>query len=147
MTVTMAPTSRQMRNARRALGSALAGLLALVVFTGSVQAGRGYIYCVAMQEVMSHACCVHHQRATPAHTAAIERAAPDCCHAQTIPAIGHWTSPAPTFELPAPALAIVNISLLPRAAVGGDEIGEWDTRVRAGPPRSRVLARLMVLHI
>ncbi|HKU45181.1 MAG TPA: hypothetical protein VJR89_43775 [Polyangiales bacterium] len=146
--MTVASRLRKLRRAVRAVGTgAVSLLLAGVVFASVTQAGRTYLYCRVMRTVMSHACC---QRA--AHDRTLQAAsalwAPECCQARSAASLEACTPSARATESVAPASSVA-LPVLLTAAIGFDapEACLRDATLRAGPPKLRTHARLMVFHI
>lgn len=136
------------RTRRRIFNGLPALLLALVVLGDAALAGRGYVYCTAMETVMDHACCAK-------HAGVLENAGPvvalrprECCQVRSNASLGLWTTPGPrNVELPPPLVATV-----PRPAIdySASEVAAGSHQVRlmyTGPPPSRALALLMVFQI
>ena len=142
------PARWRLRSVTRAMSAAVAVLLAVAVFAGEAQAGRSYVYCLAMQEVMEHTCCsgrVSPASSTAPTVAAVPR---DCCQARTMPVLGSWTpteraTPPLAFASAVPWLSAARFAVVASPA----NLPDRDPTMRGGPPISRVLARLMVLHI
>jgi hypothetical protein len=118
-------------------------LLALVVLIDVTQAGRRYVYCSGMQEVMQHACCAQHHASTSTPT--LRASGPECCQERVVPELEAWASFQRSVFLPAaPLLALaVQPLLLPIATILRPE----QPAIRSGPPLLRVLARLMVFRL
>src|SRR5882672_7244798 len=98
----MAKALRRLRITAHAAGGALALLLAVAVFSGAAQAGQRYVYCLAMREVMSHACCEGRESSFTTNTQTLAAVAPECCQARSMPALGVWTQAARAAQLSAP---------------------------------------------
>jgi hypothetical protein len=138
----------RLRGAARAAGTALSLMLAVTVLTGLLQAGKRYVDCRAMRQVMSHACCSGHASTERTNAAALSEIAADCCQARSVRALGAWTQAARAAEFSAPVVAVALPSPFGLAAVTSvADFSERDRIMRTGPPRSRVLARLMVFRI
>lgn len=139
---------RRLRGAARAAGAGVSLVLAVAVLAGVVGAGQRYVYCRAMRKVMSHACCPDHAGTDSTSAPALSETAPDCCQARSLPALGAWTQGTRATELSAPVVAVPLPSRVDLAAVTSTaDLSEHDLAKRRGPPRSRVLASLMVFRI
>jgi hypothetical protein len=139
---------RVLRHVERTLSAWVAVLLAGAVLAATLRAGSEYIYCVAMQEVMPHACCMH-SHAPDAGSATLTTAVPDCCQARTVPAFGNWTPGGRAIQLTAPVLVAVlaPFASVVRARPPDEQFVEREPGLRTGPPIARRLAQLMTLHI
>lgn len=129
----------------RAASVCAAVLLAFVVVVDVTQAARTYVYCTAMQEVMSHGCCQRHQAATSVPT--LTARGPDCCQDRVVPSLGAWTSSDRSFVPAAPLLAAVSRTLFEALPILAPPVELLKPSLRAGPPLSRVLAQIMVLRL
>lgn len=128
-----------------AVGSAAAAaLLALVLFVEVTHAGRSYVYCKAMEEVMPHACCKPHQASTAASTII---ASSDCCQNHVIPSLGTWTSLSQPVLVLAPLMATVARWLTEALPSNAHLLRLENPLIRSGPTLSRVLAQLMVFRL
>ena len=122
-------------------------LLALVVLVDVAQAGRSYIYCSAMQEVMEHSCCQKHQAAASS-TPVIKVSKRECCQDRVVPALGAWTAfQQQSLVAAAPWTAIIARPLLECFATIGLKLRPDLPSSRSGPPLLRVLAQLMVFRL
>jgi hypothetical protein len=140
---------RVSRAVRAALEAMLASLVVAAVLAGSVHAGRTYVYCRAMQAVMSHACCPSHAREMRATGDVRAWVAPTCCEARSLPSLAAYT---PTHRAAEPSAPAAVALALPRyAAIASTPVlSEWsfgDPTMRAGPPKLRVHLLLMVFHV
>jgi hypothetical protein len=137
-----------LRTTARAAGAVWPLLLAAVVLAGVALAGRQYVYCKAMQDVMSHPCCTHGGgRSGPESPAAVVSAT-ECCQTHGVPSLDPWTPVGRSIELTAPGVSVV--SALPfrlLALTSAEGSAASSDLMRTGPPQSRVLARLMVFRI
>lgn len=121
-------------------------LLALVVLVDVAQAGRSYIYCSAMQEVMEHSCCQKHQAASS--TPVIKVSERECCQDRVVPALGAWTAfQQQSLVAAAPWTAIIPRPLFESFATIGLKLRPELPSGRSGPPLLRVLAQLMVFRL
>jgi hypothetical protein len=122
-------------------------LLALVVLLDAAQAGRGYIYCSAMQEVMDHACCQKHQASSS--TPLLTTGAPECCQDRVVPALGAWTPIQRSVTVPPAAvwLAVVARPLVDFLAPIALHLRREHPTIQSRPPLLRVLALLMVFRL
>jgi hypothetical protein len=127
--------------------AATALLLAVIVVAAVSQAGRQYVWCRALQQVIAHSCCAGATRESPG-AAAVTITADDCCQARRVPLLDNWTPATRAADVSAPLVAV--LSYEPR------ELGRHtqsaapashDPTMRTGPPQSRVLAQLMVFRI
>lgn len=137
--------SRSVRKLAAAASAGAAALLALVLFVDVTQAGRSYVYCRSMQEVMPHACCQKH-RASVSTTSLISNA-PDCCESRVVPSLGTWASVNRPDVPTAPLLAIVARRPVELLALTVQPPRLENPLIRSGPPLSRVLAQLMVFRL
>jgi hypothetical protein len=130
----------------RAVSACAAALLALVLLVDVAQAHRTYIYCAAMQQVMTHACCKQHRAS--AFVPALTARGPDCCQGRVVPSLGAWTASDRSSVPSAPPL-FATISHRPFEALAMAEppIDVQRPSIRSGPPISRALAKLMVLRL
>jgi hypothetical protein len=139
---------RALRTVLRATSAAVSLVLAVAVVVTASQAGRRYVYCRAMQEVMSHVCCSPEGTACPSDAPVAAASAPECCELRSIPSPAAWTPVARAIEFSAPWVAVVPRSLADLAASTSPEgLSGRDLVMRTGPPQSRELARLMVFRI
>ena len=132
---------------RRGLVTASALLLSLIVLSDVSQAGRQYVFCVSMNQVMQHECCAHALvRATPGPVLA--SSGRDCCEIRTIPSLASGKLETQRTALFAPAVAVVPHWLRRQAVPSlGLLLNDSDPAMRTGPPPSRALTRLMVFLI
>lgn len=136
----------QLRKLARTAAACAALLLALVVLVDVAQAGRSFVYCNAMQEVMEHACCQRQQASSSA--AVIKASERDCCQDRVVPALGAWIAhPQPPLVAAAPWFTIVARPLFEGLAVLGLKLRLELPSNRSGPALLRVLAQLMVFRL
>ena len=121
-------------------------LLSVVVFAALSQAGKPYVWCQALQQVMPHACCAAaaSERATAPVTSVV---ADDCCEARSVPLLDDWTPASRGVELSAPFVAVVSYELSEDRDAHSAAPAWHDPTMRTGPPQSRVLAQLMIFRI
>lgn len=123
-------------------------LLALVVLADAALAGRGYVYCTAMQSVMDHACCAKHAGAAESSSPVVAALPRDCCQARSHSSLGLWTTQSSrNLELPPPLVAIVPRAALVHSARELAANRYEARRMHTGPPPSRALALRMVFQI
>jgi hypothetical protein len=142
------PITEHLRGFTRIVGAGFALALALIVLVDVSQAGRRYVYCTVMQDVMSHPCCDHAASRSAATVPVLAAGVPECCQTRSIPSLGTWTPASRVDEITAPWVAIVPrwpLDLL-SMTTATDEFAAERLR-RPGQPLSRSLARLMVLRI
>jgi hypothetical protein len=122
-------------------------LLAVIVVAAVAQAGRQYVWCQALQQVIAHSCCAG-AASEGASAPAVTITADDCCQARSVPLLDNWTPVTRAADVSAPLVAVLSYE--------GREVGRQthsaapashDPTMRTGPPQSRVLAQLMVLRI
>lgn len=132
-----------------------AWILAVVVVSAALMAGRSYLWCVPMQRTMT-SCCEG-----SADPAALDGAAPSvrrgCCDGRTVGALPAAASQGAVLSLPSAALAFVTLaaqpallSVAPRRDAAR-ELGALASAragpIRAGPTRaSRTCAALQVFR-
>lgn len=122
-------------------------LMSLVVLAALSQAGKPYVWCEALQQVMPHSCCAaaSSERATARVSSVV---ADDCCKARSVPLLDDWTPASRGGELSAPFVAVLSYQVAEsdRDAHSAAPAGH-DPTMRTGPAQSRVLAQLMVFRI
>jgi hypothetical protein len=146
MGVAQRRTPPQLRKLARIASACAALFVALVVLVDVAQAGRSYIYCSAMQEVMAHSCCQQHQASSS--TPLLTNAKRECCQDHVVPKLGAWTAfEQQTLVAAAPWFAIVARPLFQSFAVLGLQLRPELPLNRSGPALLRVLAQLMVFRL
>jgi hypothetical protein len=125
---------------------ALSCLLGLALMLEAAQAGRTYVYCLAMREVMSGPCCRSAAEASDEFSK-IAATAPECCELRVAQAL------APSAPAARGAVVEAAFVALPATLSGlsaGAQRGvapEPVAAMRTGPPPARARARLMVFLI
>jgi hypothetical protein len=129
---------------------ALATCLLSLLLLSAARAERSYVYCLAMQEVMSRPCCPAGAAARLAGvSASATLAAPvsDCCELRSLPGVTAYATPGAQSM----ALAALHVATIaPPALVDvarGEPVRQYVAAMRTGPPPTRARARLMVFHI
>lgn len=122
-------------------------LLTGVVLAALSQAGKPYVWCQSLQQVMPHSCCpaaASERASTPVSSVVAD----DCCQTRNMPLLDDWTPASRGSDVSAPFVAILFDAAIhtDRDARSAAPAGR-DPTMRTGPPRSRVLAQLMVLRI
>jgi hypothetical protein len=136
-----------MRKLAAASSACSAALLALVVFLDVTHAGRAYVYCTSMQEVMQHACCKQQHASSSTSAATISTSESDCCQNHVVPSLGSWTSLSRPLFVAAPLLAVVARWPVELLRADLTRVGIENPLIRSGPPLLRVLAQLMVFRL
>ena len=143
----VAPTTVRHRPRSLRLGSLVCGVLALVLFADASQAGASYVYCRAMDAVLRHACCEHHDAARDPQCPALQRDA-DCCQTRRVQALAPSTRPVRSDDVRvAPMLAWVLPAFTAGPLAAADSCSSTDARMRTGPPPTRARAQLMVFQV
>ena len=142
------PFTERLRGFTRVVGAGLSLALALIVLVEVSQAGRRYVYCTVMQDVMSHPCCESAASRSAPTAPVLAAGVPDCCQTRSIASLGTWTPASRVDEIAAPWFAIVPrwpLDFLSMTTATHEFA--VDRLKRVGQPLSRSLARLMVLRI
>jgi hypothetical protein len=128
------------------LGGALGCLVALALLLDVAQAGRTFLFCVAMQQVMPKTCCAH-AGPEPNEAAVIAATSSDCCELRVAATLTPYSPSArPWQSVASPvALAVMPLPLLAARTPAFSTASPASTR--AGPPPARARARLMVFLI
>jgi hypothetical protein len=123
-------------------------LLSVVVLAALSQAGKPYVWCQALQQVMPHSCCAGAASEQAPGVASIATVEDDCCEARRVPLLDNWTPADRGAELSAPFVAVLSYQVgdADREAHSASPASH-DPTMRTGPPQSRVLAQLMVFRI
>jgi hypothetical protein len=130
-----------------ALGGALGCLLALALLLDVAQAGRTFLFCVAMQRVVPKSCCAHAGAEPSSDAAMIAATSPDCCELRVAATLTPY-SPAARTSLPVESPLALAVMPLPLPAARTPALSTASpASTRAGPPPSRARARLMVFLI
>jgi hypothetical protein len=129
----------------RAVTACTVVLLGLVLLADNLQSGHAYLYCVAMREVMPHACCAPHVADIDiAQGRNVVAADPDCCQARSVPAFGTWTANERSARvLPAAHPAVVAMWPLVRTRSSATERAWRRVDMQTGPPTAQRLSLLM----
>ena len=118
--------------------------IALVIASAASPLGHHYVYCRAMQSVMSHACCAAH----PSRSVASAQIASDCCSSVSMAAPDVWAPIGRSAAVFPPVSATVDARPLDARPVTAARLGAArDATLCAGPPKQRLHARFMVFHI
>lgn len=135
---------QRLRKLERVAGGLLALVLAAAVLVDVSQAGRHYVFCTAMQNVVSHACCAKVARAKQAASRVDE----ECCQIRSTAELDPWLASSRVVDFSAPFVAIASRSPSEQAAMtSGPGLSDRNPVMRTGPPQLRALARLMVFRI
>ena len=148
------------RTAQKLLQAAVALVLATVMFSGTVQAGRMYWYCTAMGSTLTHACCA--DRTHRAHLAGAEKqaahgaelVAPECCQPRSVASLDACTPSTPSTPTLRGAHELLGQPVLALPVAAGVVAPTWrswvpdaPSRVHIGPVKLRVHARLMIFQV
>ena len=127
---------------RSARFGALALVVATAIFASSVQAGRLYVYCSAMQTVMSHACCTKLHRDSAVRAAI----ANPCCEPRSTTSLAAFVPGARDLQVSAPPLATATLTAQPFATNARQS--HWvRPSLHGPPPRLRVHVLVMVFQV
>ena len=139
-------TQHAARVGRLAAG-ALSCVLGLALMLEAVQAGRTYVYCLALREVMSGPCCPRSAAEASDESSKIGALAPECCEARVAGALAPSAPAARAAVVEAAFVALP--ATLPALSAGAQRgvAAEPTAMMRTGPPPARARARLMVFLI
>lgn len=135
------------RVTRRVCDAGLALLVAGAVFLSASQAGRTYVYCRVMQTVMSHACCA--ARGGAHQASAHAELASECCQPRSVASLAECTPAHRSDDHPALSAALAPLSNVEPAVAPAraTALSARDPKMRAGPPKLRLHALVMVFHV
>jgi len=130
----------------RGLDRALSGLLAVALLLGAAQAGRSFLYCLAMQEVMSGPCCPGDSARAGGDHSTIAKVARECCELRSAKVLAPCTPSTRPALITAAPIALPAAPLPVVFAIESRAAAEHPDGMRTGPP-GRARARLMVFLI